>query len=114
MKPLSEKELREKITDLVYDAKEYGEELYTGHVKTYEEIEKELTTLHPGEDIDIVVEDYDRLIAPMVNYGSALVYYRLKKSNGVRGTSKEGYVIINRTQPSGAICSPTNDICEEN
>lgn len=81
---------------------------------TYEEMKKELTTLHPGEDIDIVVEDYDRLIAPMVNYGSALVYYRLKKSNGVRGTSKEGYVIINRTQPSGAICSPTNDICEEN
>jgi len=81
---------------------------------TYEEIEKELTTLLPGEDIDIVVEDYDRLVAPMVNYGSALVYYRLKKSMGGRGISKEEIVIINRTLPSGAVCSPLNDLCEEN
>jgi hypothetical protein len=81
---------------------------------TYEEIEKELTTLRPGEDIDIVVEDYDRLIAPMVNNGSALVYYRLKKRTGGRGESDKDFVIINRTLPSGAICSPTNDLCEEN
>jgi hypothetical protein len=81
---------------------------------TYGEIEKELTTLPPGEDIDIVVEDYDRLVAPMVNNGSALVYYRLKKSMGGRGISKKEFVIINRTMPSGAVCSPTNDLCEEN
>lgn len=81
---------------------------------TYAEIEKELTTLRPGEDIDIVVEDYDQLIAPMVDDGSALVYYWLKKSTGGRGKSKRELVIINRTQPSGEVCSPTNDFCEEN
>lgn len=81
---------------------------------TYEEIEKHLNTLRPGEDIDIVVEDYDRLIAPMVNDASALVYYRLKKSTGGRGISREEFVIINRTMPSGEVCSPTNDLCEEN
>ncbi|MFJ2528719.1 hypothetical protein [Pseudomonas helmanticensis] len=81
---------------------------------TYAEIEKELTTLRPGEDIDIVVEDYDGLIAPMVDDGSALVFYRLKKSKGGRGISEREIVIINRTLPSGAVCSPTNDLCEEN
>jgi len=81
---------------------------------TYAEITRELTTLQPGEDIDFVVDDYDTLIAPMVNEGSALVYYRLKKRNGGRGNSDDDYVIINRTMPSGEICSPTNDLCKEN
>lgn len=59
MKPLSEKELREKITDLVYDAKEYGEELYTGHVKTYEEIEKDFEKLLSTVDdlVDLILSD---------------------------------------------------------
>lgn len=81
---------------------------------TYAEIKTELTTLVPGEDIDIVVDDYDTLIAPMVNLGSALVHYRLEKSDGGRGTSRADFVIINRTMPSGEICSPTNDLCNEN
>ncbi|MGG7675701.1 hypothetical protein [Pseudomonas sp. WC2] len=81
---------------------------------TYAEISKELTTLMPGEAIDIVVEDYDTLIAPMVNYGSALVHYRLEKRDGGRGKSAEDFVVINRTMPSGEICSPNRDLCNEN
>lgn len=80
----------------------------------YGEIVKELTTLQPGEDIDIVVQDYDNLIAPMVNNGSGLAYYRLEKRNGGRGRSRSDFVVINRTMPSGEICSPTNDVCNEN
>ncbi|WP_123586830.1 hypothetical protein [Pseudomonas fluorescens] len=81
---------------------------------TYAEIRRDLTTYQPGEDVDIVVDDYDTLIAPMVNRGSALVHYRLKKRNGDRGNSLADFVIINRTLPSGEICSPTNDLCNEN
>ncbi|WP_082341403.1 hypothetical protein [Pseudomonas sp. P1.31] len=81
---------------------------------TCREIEHPLPTRVPGTDIDIVVADYDRLIAPMVNNGSALVYYKLRKSGGGRGTSRPDFVIINRTMPSGDICSPTNDVCQEN
>jgi hypothetical protein len=80
----------------------------------YSEIVKELTTLQPGMDIDIVVQDYDNLIAPMVNNGSGLAYYRLEKRNGGRGRSRSDFVVINRTMPSGEICSPTNDLCNEN
>ncbi|MHC8386088.1 hypothetical protein [Pseudomonas sp. LB3P14] len=80
----------------------------------YAEIVKHLVSLVPGEDIDIVVEDYDKLISPMVNYGSGLAYYRLEKSNGGRGRSRPDFVVINRTMPSGRICSPTNDLCDEN
>lgn len=80
----------------------------------YSEIVKVLTTLQPGEDIDIVVEDYDNLIAPMVNNGSGLAYYRLEKNSGGRGRSRSDFVVINRTMPSGEICSPMNDLCNEN
>ncbi|MGY2442761.1 hypothetical protein [Pseudomonas sp. SDO52101_S400] len=80
----------------------------------YDEIVKDLVSLLPGADIDIVVTDYPKLIEPMVNNGSALVYYRLEKSNGGRGRSCPEFVVINRTMPSGEVCSPTNDICEEN
>lgn len=78
------------------------------------EIVKELITLLPGQDIDIVVDDYETLIAPMVNNGSGLAYYRLEKRDGGRGVSKSDFVIVNRTMPSGEICSPTNDLCTEN
>lgn len=80
----------------------------------FDEIPKELTPYRPGEDIDILVQDYDRLIAPMVNNGSGLAYYRLEKKNGGRGRSRADFVVINRTLPSGEICSPTNDLCDEN
>ncbi|MBK5301712.1 MULTISPECIES: hypothetical protein [Gammaproteobacteria] len=80
----------------------------------YDEIVKELTTLQPGEDIDIVVADYDRLIAPMVNNGSGLAYYKLEKHDGGRGVSKSEFVVINRTMPSGEVCSPEKDLCNEN
>jgi hypothetical protein len=80
----------------------------------YDEIIKDLTTFQPGEDIDIVVADYNRLIAPMVNNGSGLAYYKLEKHDGGRGVSKSEFVVINRTMPSGEVCSPEKDLCNEN
>ena len=65
-----------------------------------------------GKDLDFVVADYEKLIAPMVNNGSGLVYYELQRIDGSKGKSKSDFVIINRTMPSGATCSPTNDLCE--
>jgi len=37
----------------------------------------------------------------------------LKKFTGGQGVSKKDFVIINRTMPSGAVCSPTNETCTE-
>ncbi|MNQ24307.1 hypothetical protein D3C85_374980 [compost metagenome] len=62
---------------------------------------------------EVHVADYENLIAPMVNNGSALCYYDLKKLNGAVGVSKKDFVIINRTMPSGEVCSPTNETCQE-
>lgn len=58
---------------------------------------------------DWVVSDYENLIAPMVNNGSALVYYILIKQDGSVGKSVPEFVIINRTLPSGEVCSPTHE-----
>ncbi|MCX4217088.1 MULTISPECIES: hypothetical protein [Pseudomonas] len=62
---------------------------------------------------DVLVTDYQKLIAPMVNNGSALCRYFLRKSNGGRGESRPDFVIINRTMPSGEVCGPDKDLCNE-
>jgi hypothetical protein len=62
---------------------------------------------------EVHVADYEKLIAPMVNNGSALCHYDLKKRNGAVGVSKKDFVIISRTMPSGEVCSPTNETCLE-
>ena len=62
---------------------------------------------------EVHVTDYEKLIAPMENQGSALCHYTLKKFTGGQGVSKKEFVIINRTMPSGAVCSPTNETCTE-
>lgn len=79
---------------------------------TYAELQKKLVASDVGKDLDFVVADYEKLIAPMVNNGSGLVYYELQRIDGSKGKSKSDFVIINRTMPSGATCSPTNDLCE--
>ncbi|WP_447793647.1 hypothetical protein [Pseudomonas farris] len=74
------------------------------------------TTLTPDQarnGFDVHVSDYEKLIAPMVNNGSALCQYFLRKDNGGVGVSKADFVVINRTMPSGEICGPDNDICED-
>jgi hypothetical protein len=76
----------------------------------YAELPKTLDPVDTTEGFDVVITDYEALIAPMVNNGSALVYYVLNKQNGGRGTSRSEFVIINRTMPSGDICSPTNEV----
>ncbi|MBT9266329.1 hypothetical protein KKQ10_15730 [Pseudomonas sp. MG-9] len=75
--------------------------------------ETKLTAEQAREGFDVHVSDYERLIAPMVNNGSALCSYHLKKVNGGIGNSKSEFVIINRTMPSSAVCGPDNDLCEE-
>ncbi|WP_367256310.1 hypothetical protein [Pseudomonas sp. stari2] len=62
---------------------------------------------------DVLVTDYEKLIAPMVNYGSALCRYFLRKSNGGRGESRPDFVVVNRTMPSTEVCGPDNDLCDQ-
>lgn len=64
-----------------------------------------LSEAQAREGFEVHVADFERLIAPMVNDGSALCHYTLKKAKGGVGTSKEELVIINRTLPSGIVCS---------
>lgn len=78
-----------------------------------ESFETTLSLEQARNGFDISVTDYERLVAPMVDRGSALCRYFLRKSNGGQGESKSEFVIINRTMPSGQLCGPNNDICEE-
>ncbi|KJH85328.1 hypothetical protein UG46_16525 [Pseudomonas fluorescens] len=78
-----------------------------------DEFPKVLTADEAKNGFEIVVLPYDTLIAPMVNNNSGLAYYRLEKVSGAVGRSRRDYVSINRTMPSGAVCSPDNDICPE-
>ncbi|MFJ2683701.1 hypothetical protein ACIOYV_08155 [Pseudomonas sp. NPDC087342] len=77
---------------------------------TYAAIPRTLNDDDVNDGFDLVITDYETLIAPMVNRGSALVYYELFKKNGGIGTSPDNDVIINRTMPSGEICSPTHEV----
>lgn len=81
---------------------------------TYKEFPITLNETHIEKGFDLVVTDYETLIAPMVDNGSALVYYVLNKLDGTSGKSRADFVIINRTMPSGIVCSPTNEVfCPE-
>ncbi|MNM44892.1 hypothetical protein D3C81_558000 [compost metagenome] len=60
-----------------------------------------------------VVVPYLVHIEPMVNNGSATAYYTLTKVGGGFGSSRREQVYITRTLPSGEICGPDNDICNE-
>ncbi|CAI8791412.1 Ig-like domain-containing protein [Pseudomonas sp. IT-347P] len=64
-----------------------------------------LSEAQAREGFEVHVADFERLIAPMVNNGSALCHYTLKKATGGVGSSIEEFVIINRTLPSGIVCS---------
>ena len=75
--------------------------------------ETTLTLDQARNGFDVLVTDYQKLIAPMVNNGSALCRYFLRKSNGGRGESRPDFVVINRTMPSGEICGPDNDLCDQ-
>ena len=80
---------------------------------TDESFEVTLTDDQARDGFDVHVSDYPRLIAPMVDNGSALCRYYLRKHSGGLGSSKPDFVIINRTMPSGDVCGPDNDICQE-
>ncbi|MBP5944791.1 MULTISPECIES: hypothetical protein [unclassified Pseudomonas] len=83
-------------------------------VDAYHEFSKIIDPAEVANGFDIVVADYEKLIAPMVNNGSALVWYILYKGDDGIGRSRPDFVIINRTMPSGEICSPTNEVfCRE-
>lgn len=80
---------------------------------TDDSFEVTLTDDQARDGFDVHVSDYPRLIAPMVDNGSALCRYYLRKHSGGLGSSKPDFVIINRTMPSGAVCGPDNDICQK-
>ncbi|BBP69527.1 hypothetical protein PHLH6_15310 [Pseudomonas sp. Seg1] len=83
-------------------------------VDAYDELPKQIELADIQNGFDLVVTDYERLIAPMVNNASALVYYVLYKQDGTIGRSRPEFVIINRTMPSGIVCSPMNEVyCPE-
>ena len=79
----------------------------------YDTFDVKLTLDQARNGFEVHVEDYEKLIAPMVNNGSALCHYTLKKLSGGIGVSRQDFVIINRTLPSSDICSPTNETCPE-
>lgn len=80
----------------------------------YHEFSKIIDPADVADGFDIVVTDYEKLIAPMVNNGSALVRYVLYKRDGGIGRSRPSVVIINRTMPSTEVCSPGNEVyCPE-
>lgn len=62
---------------------------------------------------DIIVLPYETLIAPMIDNASATAQYELFKVDGGYGRSALDFVKIIRKMPSGEVCSPTNDICDE-
>jgi hypothetical protein len=76
----------------------------------YAEFTRTLSTEDAAEGFDWVVSDYENLIAPMVKDGSGLVHYMLIKQDGSIGMSRPEFVIINRTMPSGEVCSPTHEV----
>lgn len=74
-----------------------------------------LSEAQARDGFEVHVADFERLIAPMVNNGSALCHYTLKKATGGVGSSKKEFVIINRTQAGGDVCSDKEgeDYCYE-
>ena len=54
---------------------------------------------------DMLIEPYMPHIEPILE-GSAIAFYRLKKSNGQSALSYEGLVKITRKLPSGELCGP--------
>lgn len=75
--------------------------------------ETKLTAEQARDGFEVHIADYQRLIAPMIKNGSALCRYHLTKVSGVIGESKEDFVVVNRTMPSGEVCGPDNDICDQ-
>ncbi|MOA44879.1 hypothetical protein D3C78_1672200 [compost metagenome] len=73
---------------------------------------KMLSAAEALNGFDVVVP-YLVHIEPMVNNGSATAYYTLTKVDGGFGSSRREQVYITRTLPSGQVCGPDNDLCNE-
>ena len=73
------------------------------------EIPHKLSAHEAQYGFDFIVSDWEKLIKPMQDNGSAVIYYRLLKTTGAVGSSTYVHVIINHTWPSGCVCSPTNE-----
>ncbi len=72
-----------------------------------------LTNAQATNGFEVHVDDYARLIEPMVYRGSALCYYVLRKTNGAGvGVSGSDFVVINRTMAGNEICSPAVEVCD--
>ncbi|MDD2046558.1 hypothetical protein [Pseudomonas putida] len=73
---------------------------------------KMLSAAEARDGFEVVVP-YLVFIEPMENNGSAIAYYTLTKVDGGFGSSRRRQVYINRTLPSGKVCGPDNDLCNE-
>ncbi|MGH8438017.1 MAG: hypothetical protein ACRERW_02975 [Pseudomonas sp.] len=73
---------------------------------------KMLSAAEALNGFDVVVP-YLVHIEPMVNNGSATAHYTLTKVDGGFGSSQREQVYITRTLPSGQVCGPDNDLCNE-
>lgn len=74
---------------------------------------KTLNASEAANGFDIVVLPYETLIEPMIDNASGTAEYELFKVDGGYGRSAQDFVKIIRKMPSGEICSPTNDLCDE-
>lgn len=74
---------------------------------------KTLNAAEAANGFDIVVLPYETLIAPMIDNASGTAQYELFKTDGSYGRSALDFVKIVRRMPSGEICSPDNDVCDE-
>lgn len=74
---------------------------------------KTLNATEAANGFDIVVLPYESLIEPMIDNASATAQYELFKADGGYGRSEMDFVKIVRKLPSGQVCSPTNDLCDE-
>lgn len=71
-----------------------------------------LTDFEARNGFEVVVP-FPVHIEPMVDNGSAIASYTLTKAGGGFGRSNQEQVYISRTLPSGAVCGPDNDLCNE-
>lgn len=74
------------------------------------------TVLSAGEathGFDVVILTYGAHIEPMIDNASAIASYTLTKADGGFGRSRRELVYITRTLPSGLVCGPDNDLCDQ-
>ncbi|WP_422416460.1 hypothetical protein [Pseudomonas sp. GZD-222] len=76
-------------------------------------IPKVLSASEAADGFEVVILPYSTHIEPMEDNGSAVASYTLTKTDGGFGRSRRELVYITRTMPSGQVCGPDNDLCNQ-